>query len=119
MALRRCLIKQLQITLNQNMIGFVVFVLLRKYILNKHSIDGTLNLLNWKYQSRYQSKVGYIVKESHLFLSTMTTARKVTPSNDPVECVDPDLPFGDMLICLQRMAYMPLKKGSGSYNFCT
>ena len=74
-------------------------------------------MVKLKFQRRYQGKVDYIVKESHLFLSTMATARKVTPSKDPVECVDPDLPSGDMLPCLQRMAYMPSKKSLNHVNF--
>ena len=56
-----------------------------------------------EFQSRYHGKVVHMVKESHIFLSTMATARKVTPSNDPVECVDPNLLLGDMLTCIQRM----------------
>ena len=52
-----------------------------------------------------------MVKQSHIILSTMATARKVTPSNDPVECVDPNLLWEDLLTCLKRMACMPLKIG--------
>ena len=75
--------------------------------MKKLFIDGASNLLNCEFQSRYHGKADHLVKESHFFLSTMSTARKVTPSNDPVECVDPNLILGVMLTCLQRMAYMP------------
>ena len=68
------------------MIGFVIF--LRKYIIRKLLIDGATNLLNWKFQSRYHGKLDLMAKESHIILSTMATARKVMPSNDPVECGD-------------------------------
>ena len=74
-------------------------------------IDGATNLLNWEFQSRYHSKVDHMVNKSHIILSTMATARKVTPSKDPVECVDPDLLLEDLLTCLQKRAYMPPKIG--------
>ena len=41
-----------------------------------------------------------LLRNPYFSLSTMATARKVTPSNDPVECVDPNLLLGDMLVCL-------------------
>ena len=63
-----------------------------------------------------------MVKQSHIILSTMATARKVTPSNDQVESQPPLVGLANMPqkngmyaskdwhVCFQEMACMPSKK---------